>query len=149
MSLGSVSSSSIRSGTSVTALLPIVISWAIGKVRRAFDVTSAGQEAALASLDDANELARRRSVNREAVTALEEVLREQGHDPVGPAVANFLFVEVGEDAGPVNDALLRRGVIVRPMRPFGAPGALRITAGTPEEIAFLGSALADLAAAQV
>jgi histidinol-phosphate aminotransferase len=122
---------------------------AIGKVRRAFDVTSAGQEAALASLDDADELARRRSVNREAVAALAEVLREQGHDPVGPAVANFLFVEVGEDAGPVNDALLRRGVIVRPMRPFGAPGALRITAGTPEEIAFLGSALADLAAAQV
>jgi histidinol-phosphate aminotransferase len=122
---------------------------AIGKVRRAFDVTSAGQEAALASLDDADELARRRSVNRDAMAALEQVLREQGHDPVGPAVANFLFVEVGEDAAPVNDALLRRGVIVRPMRPFGAPGALRITAGTPEEIAFLGSALADLAAAQV
>ncbi|HEU0335200.1 MAG TPA: histidinol-phosphate transaminase [Gaiellaceae bacterium] len=122
---------------------------AIGKVRRAFDVTSAGQEAALASLDDADELARRRSVNREAIAALEQVLREQGHDPVGPAVANFLFVEVGEDAAPVNDALLRRGVIVRPMGPFGAPGALRITAGTLDEIAFLGSALADLAAAQV
>jgi histidinol-phosphate aminotransferase len=122
---------------------------AIGKVRRAFDVTSAGQEAALASLDDVHELARRRAVNREAMAALERVLREQGHDPVGPAVANFLFVEVGDDAAPMNDALLRRGVIVRPMGAFGAPGALRITAGTPEEIAFLGAALADLAAAQV
>jgi len=58
-------------------------------------------------------------------------------------VANFLFVRVG-DADAVNDALLRRGVIVRPMRPFGAPDALRITAGTPEEVAVLGDALATL-----
>jgi histidinol-phosphate aminotransferase len=128
---------------------PASVITAIGKVRRAFDVTSAGQEAALASLDEADELARRRSVNREAMSLLERVLRDQGHEPVGPAVANFLFVEVGDDAAPANDALLRRGVIVRPMGAFGAPGALRITAGTPEEIAFLGAALADLAAAQV
>jgi histidinol-phosphate/aromatic aminotransferase/cobyric acid decarboxylase-like protein len=44
----------------------------------------------------------------------------------------------------VNGALLRRGVIVRPMRAFGAPDALRITAGTPDEVAFLGDALATL-----
>jgi histidinol-phosphate aminotransferase len=58
-------------------------------------------------------------------------------------------VEVGDDAGPLNDALLRRGVIVRPMGAFGAPGALRITAGTPEEIAFFAEALADVASAKV
>jgi histidinol-phosphate aminotransferase len=46
----------------------------------------------------------------------------------------------------MNDALLHRGVIVRPLASFGAPDALRITAGTPEEIAFLGAALADLSA---
>jgi histidinol-phosphate aminotransferase len=44
----------------------------------------------------------------------------------------------------MNDALLRRGVIVRPMAAFGAPDALRITAGTPDEIAVLAGALADL-----
>ena len=53
---------------------------------------------------------------------------------------NFLFVDVGEDAAALNDALLRRGVIVRPMGSFGAPTALRITAGTPDEIEFLGGA---------
>jgi hypothetical protein len=31
------------------------------------------------------------------------------------------------------------------MGPFGAPDALRITAGTPDEIAFLASALDELA----
>jgi histidinol-phosphate aminotransferase len=114
---------------------------AIGKVRRAFDVTSAGQEAALASLGDTAEIERRRSVNREARALLERTLREHGLDPVGPAVANFVFVRVG-DAEALNAALLREGVIVRPMGAFGAPDALRITAGTPDEIAFLGEALA-------
>jgi histidinol-phosphate aminotransferase len=116
---------------------------AIGKVRRAFDVTSAGQEAALASLHGSEELARRRASNRHAMGLLQEVLREHRLEPAGPAVANFVFVRVG-DAVAANDALLRRGVIVRPLGSFGAPDALRITAGTPDEIAVLGGALADL-----
>jgi len=115
---------------------------AMRKVQRAFDVTTPAQEAALASLDGSAELARRRAVNREAMAALETVLRVHGFEPVGPAVGNFLFCDVGEDAEALYDALLRRGVIVRPMGAFGAPTALRITAGTPEEIAFLGEQLA-------
>jgi histidinol-phosphate aminotransferase len=118
---------------------------AIGKVRRAFDVSSAGQEAALASLDAPDELARRRATNREAMTLLGDALREHGLEPAGPAVANFVFVRV-DDAAAANQALLRRGVIVRPLASFGAPDALRITAGTPDEIAVLGAALAELSA---
>jgi histidinol-phosphate aminotransferase len=122
---------------------PADVITAIGKVRRAFDVASAGQEAALASFDDNAEITRRRTVNRESMALLQEVLQRHGLEPAGPAVANFLFVRVG-DADAVNEALLRRGVIVRPMRPFGAPDALRITVGTPDEMAFLGEALATL-----
>jgi histidinol-phosphate aminotransferase len=113
---------------------------AIAKVRRAFDVASVGQEAALASLADTVEIGRRRTANREAMAVLESVVRGRGLEPAGPAVANFLFVRVG-DAAALGDALLRRGVIVRPMSPFGAPDALRITVGTPDEIAFLAEAL--------
>jgi histidinol-phosphate aminotransferase len=114
---------------------------AIGKVRRAFDVSSAAQEAALASLGDVAEIERRRALNRDSRALLESTLREHGLEPVGPAVANFVFVRVG-DAEALNAALLREGVIVRPMGAFGAPDALRITVGTPDEIAFLGKALA-------
>jgi histidinol-phosphate aminotransferase len=116
---------------------------AVGKVRRAFDVTTAGQEAALASLDDPAEIERRRIANGEAMTLLRSALLASGLPFAEPAVANFLFVRVG-DAEAVSDALLRRGVIVRPMGPFGAPDALRITAGTPDEIAFLAEALSSL-----
>ncbi len=118
---------------------------AIRKVRRAFDVASVGQEAALASLDGAEEIARRRDANRAAMTLLVEALRRAGLAPVEPAVANFVYVEV-EDAPALNEALLRQGVIVRPLGPFGAPNALRITAGTPDEIAYLGEALASASA---
>jgi len=83
-------------------------------------------------------------LNQSVPEVVEQVLRSHGFDPMGPAAGNFLFVDVGTDADDLNDALLRRGVIVRPMGSFGAPSALRITAGTPEEIAFLGEQLASV-----
>ena len=117
---------------------------AIGKVRRAFDVTSAGQEAALASLGEVAEVERRRVVNLEAMELLRHALRENGLPVAEPAVANFLFVRVG-DAEAAAGALLGTGVIVRPMGAFGSTDALRVTAGTPDEIAFLADALTGLA----
>lgn len=121
---------------------------AIGKVRRPFDASTAGQVGALASLDDPDEIARRRSLNRESMRLLETILEQHGWQAVGPAVANFAFVEVGDDAAAIDEALLRQGVIVRPMGLFGAPQALRITAGSPEEMAFFGEALAAVVVAR-
>src|SRR6185437_109673 len=51
---------------------------AANKVKRAFDVSSAAQSAALASLDDTAELERRRAVNAESIQGLRALLREQG-----------------------------------------------------------------------
>jgi histidinol-phosphate aminotransferase len=120
---------------------------AIGKTRRAFDVNTQAQVAALASMNEQDELADRRRLTYTGREALERTLREHGLEPAGPAVANFLFVEVGDDAMPLYDALLRQGAIVRPMGGFGAPGALRITVGTPDENAFFAEALASVRAA--
>jgi histidinol-phosphate aminotransferase len=119
----------------------------IGKTRRAFDVSTQAQVAALASMDQSSELAERRRLTHEGREALAGTLREHGFEPAGPAVANFLFVEVGDDARPLYEALLRQGAIVRPMGGFGAPGALRITVGTPDENAFFANALASVRAA--
>ena len=118
----------------------------IAKVRRAFDVNTQAQVAALASLDDRGELERRRRLTAEGRQTIRRALTEHGFEPAGPAVANFLFAEVGDDAGPLFDALLRRGAIVRPLGAFGAPGALRITVGTAEENAFFADALASVRA---
>jgi histidinol-phosphate aminotransferase len=123
------------------AVAPAGVVTAIGKVRRAFDVTTPAQEAALASLDDAGELARRRAENMRQRPAIESALRAHGLEPAGPAVGNFVFAEVGDDARPLFEALLREGVIVRPTTGFGAPGAIRVTVGTADENAVFATAL--------
>jgi histidinol-phosphate aminotransferase len=123
---------------------PAEVVTAIGKVRRAFDITAPAQVAALASLAAPGakaELERRRQVNAEGRPLVEEALREHGFDPVGPAVANFVFAEVGEDSRPLFEQLLQEGVIVRPTAGFGSPGGIRVTVGTPEENAFFRAAL--------
>jgi histidinol-phosphate aminotransferase len=120
---------------------PAALVTELGKTRRAFDITTSGQEAALASLDAPGELARRREQNGAGRAELERLLRAAGYDVVGGSVGNFVFVEVGEDAKAVFDALLRQGVIVRPLAGFGATDAIRVTVGTPDEHAFLADAL--------
>ena len=126
---------------------PVDVIQAVGKTRRAFDVGTQAQVAALASMDAETELAERRRLTVEGRATLERTLREHGLEPAGPAVANFLFVDVGDDAPALFDALLHQGAIVRPMGGFGAPGALRITVGTPDENAFFAEALASVRAA--
>jgi histidinol-phosphate aminotransferase len=128
----------LRVGYGVTSVGLVT---ALGKTRRAFDLTTPAQEAALASLDAGDELERRRQRNAEGRAELERVLRDAGYAVVGPAVGNFLYVDLGEDAQPVFDALLRQGVIVRPLLGFGAPHAIRVTVGTPDEHDFLSAAL--------
>jgi histidinol-phosphate aminotransferase len=128
------------------ALAPAELVTAIGKVRRAFDITTPAQEAALASLDSPDELARRRRENAVNRDQLERILSAHGLDPVGPAVGNFLFAEVGEDSRPLFEQLLREGVIVRPTHGFGAPGAVRVTVGLPEDHELLDEALARVLA---
>jgi histidinol-phosphate aminotransferase len=122
-------------------LAPAEIVTGIAKVRRAFDITTPAQEAALASLDSPAELERRRRENAEGRVELERILREHGFDLVGPAVANFVFAEVGEDSRPFFEQLLREGVIVRPTHGFGSPGGVRVTVGTSEEQMLLSEAL--------
>jgi histidinol-phosphate aminotransferase len=117
---------------------------ALGKTRRAFDLATPAQEAALASLDAPDELARRRKQNLQGRAELERLLRDAGYDVAGPAVGNFVFAEIGDDAQALFDALLRQGVIVRPLGGFGASRAIRVTVGTPDEHAFLAQALARM-----
>jgi len=126
---------------------PAELVTALGKTRRAFDLSTPAQEAALASLDAPDELARRREQNAQGRGELERLLREAGYDVVGPAAGNFVYVEIGADAQAFFDALLREGVIVRPLAGFGAPTAVRITVGTGDEHAFLAEALSRLSTA--
>src|SRR5205809_844590 len=64
---------------------PAELVTALGKTRRAFDLSSPAQEAALPSFDDAGELERRRARNRDGLRELEHILRGAGFEIAGPA----------------------------------------------------------------
>ena len=113
---------------------------AMAKVRRPFDLTTSAQVAAVASIGDEREIARRRELNAEGLRMLEASLREHGLDPA-PAVGNFVYVETGADATELFQRLLREGIVVRPLAGFGAPTAVRISVGTPEELEEFAGAL--------
>ncbi|MDQ3858239.1 MAG: histidinol-phosphate transaminase [Actinomycetota bacterium] len=121
---------------------PVDVAQAIRKVRNAFDVSQPAQDAALASLGDETELARRRAVTAAGRAQLAAICAQLPVRVAAPPVANFLFVEVGEEASSLFDALLREGMIVRPLAPFGAPDAIRVTVGTPEENDLFGASFA-------
>jgi histidinol-phosphate aminotransferase len=120
---------------------PVDVVQALGKVRNAFDINQAAQDAALASIDDDDELARRREATASGRAQLEEACAALGVRMARPAVANFVYLDVGEDTRLLFDALLREGVIVRPLAPFGAPTAIRVTVGTAEENRLFAEAL--------
>jgi histidinol-phosphate aminotransferase len=122
------------------AVGPASVCGAMAKVRRPFDLTTPAQVAALASIDDAAEIGRRRAVNTAGLARLEALLHEHGLEPV-PSVGNFLYVETGADAGELFERLLQEGIIVRPLAGFGSPTAIRISVGTPEELDVLADVL--------
>ena len=114
---------------------------AIGKVRNAFDINQTAQDAARASIGNEAEIARRRRETADERRRLEEACSSLGLTVASPPVANFVYVETGEDSRVVFDRLLHEGAIVRPLGPFGADDAIRVTVGTREENEFFVAAL--------
>ncbi len=99
------------------------------RARHPFNVNRLAEVAARAALDDVEHAERTRSNNARGVEYLTRELGGLGI-PVGPTDANFVLARIG--AG-VQEALLREGVIVRPLSGFGLPEHVRISVGLPEE----------------
>ncbi|WP_185265656.1 histidinol-phosphate transaminase [Halopseudomonas xiamenensis] len=104
----------------------------LNRVRQPFNVNSLALAAAVASLEDDVYLAESRQVNHEGMRQLEQGLGELGLQWI-PSRGNFIAVDLGRDAGPVYQGLLRAGVIVRPVAGYGMPNHLRVSIGLPQE----------------
>jgi histidinol-phosphate aminotransferase len=50
-----------------------------------------------------------------------------------PSRGNFVSIDLRREGMPVYEALLRKGVIVRPVANYGMPNFLRVTIGAPAE----------------
>jgi len=105
----------------------------LDRVRQPFNVNSLALKAAEAALNDEAFIQQSRTVNAAGLALMTHACQTRGL-PVIPSLANFVTVDMGLPAGIVFDALLREGVIVRPLGGKTNTGGLschiRITIGT-------------------
>jgi len=115
----------------------------LNRVRPAFNVNAVALAAARAALDDHEFIAETRRMNSAGMQQLTDGLRQLGLTVI-PSAANFLLVEFDRAGAELNEALLRRGVIVRPVGNYGLDNYLRITIGTHGQNERLLAALAEV-----
>ena len=118
----------------------------LNRIRQPFNVNSLAQAAAVAALNDTAFLQRSAQLNRDGYRQLTQTFDALGLEYV-PSFGNFVLVKMGSDSGAgarVNLALLKQGVIVRPVANYGLPQWLRVTIGLPDENAAFIDALKKL-----
>lgn len=113
------------------------------KIRQPFNVNSMAQRAAVAALDDEAYGERTRQIVREGRKYFYVQFEKMGLDYV-ESQANFVLVDVGYDGEKVFRALLKKGVIVRSMKPYGLGHCLRVSVGLPRENRLFARELAKL-----
>ena len=104
----------------------------LNRVRQPFNVNSVALAAAAAALDDPEHVRQAAALNRAGMQRVTAGVAALGLTTI-PSVANFVCIDVGRPALPVYEALLRQGVIVRPVANYGMPNHLRVTIGLPQE----------------
>jgi len=102
---------------------------ALRKTQLPFTVTDLAQTAAVTALAHANRLAERVEANAAGRQRLVQGLAARGVERAD-SQTNFVFARLHDQPDALAEALLRRGVIVRPT----GTAWLRVTVGTPREI---------------
>jgi histidinol-phosphate aminotransferase len=119
----------------------------VDRVRPPFNVNLVAQAAGIAALDDTAHIERSRALVREHRPVLAAGLQALGATVV-PSQGNFVMADFpGHPGKELFEALLREGVVVRPLGGYGFPTAQRVTVGLPEENQRLLAALKRVLAA--
>lgn len=101
----------------------------LNRVRQPFNVNSLALAAATAALRDDEFLKKSVEVNQAGLKQWFAACDENQWEYI-PTVGNFITMNLKRSAAPIYEALLREGVIVRPIGGYGLPQHLRITIGT-------------------
>ncbi|WP_422099578.1 histidinol-phosphate transaminase [Variovorax sp.] len=108
----------------------------LDRVRTPFNVNLAAQAAALAAWGDEACMAAavEQTVRLREALAAQLCARDWPGLRIAPSAANFLFIDLGRPNGPVNEALLARGIIVKPWKEPGFERFIRVSVGAPHEL---------------
>jgi histidinol-phosphate aminotransferase len=104
----------------------------MNRIRQPFNVNAMSLAASIAAIDDQDHVRRSVEMNTTGMRYIEGECQRLGLEFI-PSVGNFLTIDFGQDAMPIYDALLHKGVIVRPIGVYELPNHLRVTIGTMEE----------------
>jgi len=104
------------------------------KVKLPFEPNTLAQEAAIGALDDTEFVNKSLIVNSQGKQYLSSQFKKLNLNFI-PTETNFITVVFDSEAvvNNIYDGLLRRGIIVRPLKAFGLPNCIRITIGTDEQ----------------
>jgi len=131
----------LRTFSKVHGLAGVRVGYGIGpselmsyfaRMRTTFSVSAVAQAGAMAALEDQAHIRKTIRNNSAQAERLIAKMTELGYRPI-QTWANFIYCDLGDDAAAVATRLQDEGVIVRPLGPWGAPSAIRITIGTPEQ----------------
>jgi len=126
------------------AVMPEPLAELINRVRQPFNVNSLAQAAAVAALEDDQFVKATLDHNRTELTRITAAAGQMGLT-VTPSCTNFILIDLGGRSGQgVYEELLQRGIIVRPMAPYGLPHTIRVTAGLREENELFLEALSEV-----
>ena len=115
----------------------------LNRVRQPFNNNSLALVAAQAALDDSEYLRKTMEVNYRGMKQLTEAFSGLDLSWI-PSSGNFVSVDLQQPALPIYEALLRKGVIVRPVANYDMPNHLRISIGSREENQFFIDALSEV-----
>jgi histidinol-phosphate aminotransferase len=112
----------------------------LNRIRQPFNVNSLALSGAKAALEDQGFIHQSVETNTAGLAQLNQGLHDIGLSSC-PSAGNFVLVDLAQPAGPVNEAMLRSGIIIRPVGNYGLPNHIRITVGTSSQNEALLSAL--------
>ncbi|UTD27611.1 histidinol-phosphate transaminase [Bradyrhizobium sp. WD16] len=119
---------------------------AVNRIRGPFNVSTPAMMAAVAALEDSEYYEMSRTHNERWRTWLTEEIERIGLT-VTPSVTNFLLINFpktkGKTADDADAFLTERGLILRALKNYHLPDALRLTIGTEEANRLVVAALAD------
>ena len=115
----------------------------LNRARMPFNVNNCALAAGIAALGDTEFLIKTCKANKDGLSQFEAGLTKLNITYI-PSVANFITIDTNKDGLTVFNQLLQKGIIVRPLVPYGLPQHLRITIGSYEQNERVLSALKEL-----
>lgn len=104
----------------------------LAEAQSTFAVSGLAQAGALAALDDRDHVEHVLRNNAEGAELLSDRMMRLGYE-IRPTWGNFIYCELKQDAIGFAKRMKAEGVIIRPLASWGAPTAIRVTIGTPEQ----------------